>query len=138
MAPREVFNFRFGIEIEGVPQFGGVRFIPGGEKGLRVAHEFGNRHPIGQVAIFGQVADASQRADGIRDGIEAEDADRARLGLEQAEHVLDDGRLAGPVAADQAEHSAPRDRERNLLECSLIAEVSFEPANLDHVGGRAI
>ena len=55
---------------------------------------------------------------GFADGVEAEDADGARLGLEQPEHVLDDGRFAGPVAADQAEHSAARDRERNVIECS--------------------
>ena len=48
--------------------------------------------------------------------VEAEHADGAGLGLQHAEDVLDERRLAGAVAADQPEHAAARDGQRHVVE----------------------
>ena len=68
---------------------------------------------------------------GFCDGVEAEDADRAGLGLEHAEDVLDERGLAGAVAADEAEDAAAGDGERDVVERLRGAELAGEPADVD-------
>ena len=64
-------------------------------------------------------------------GVEAKHADRAGLGAEHAEDVLDERGLAGAVAADQAEDAAAGDRERHVVERLRGAELASEPADFD-------
>ena len=76
-----------------------------------------------------------QHADRVGHRVEAEHAHRARLGLQQAEDVLDERRLAGAVAADQAEHDAARARaSETSSRRDLVAEPPRDAVDLDDRG----
>jgi hypothetical protein len=131
LTSRKRFDPGLGVEIEGLPQFLGISLIPIGKEGLGVPHQLADAHPVGQLAVFGEGADAAEGPHGIGDRVEAEDAHGPRLRLEQPQDVLDDGRLAGSVAADQAEDTAARDRQREVIEGGLVAELPGHAANVD-------
>ena len=132
LAARQRFHAGIGVEVECLPQLFGEFLVPVGEEGLRVAHQLADPHPVGKVAVFREIPDPSQRADRVLHGIETEDFDRTRLRLEHSEDVLDEGRLAGAVAADQPEDAAARHRERHVVKGRLAAKLPREPADLDN------
>ena len=68
---------------------------------------------------------------GFVDGVETEYSDGARFGSEHSQDVLDQRCFAGAVAADEAEHAAAWDGERDFVECLRAAELAREPANFN-------
>src|SRR5262249_24982276 len=90
--------------------------IPGGIKGARVAHEFADAHPVGQVILLIEIADAAENAGRVGNGIEAEDADTAGTWPQQTKEVLDEGGFAGPIGSDEAEDHAARHGEVHTVE----------------------
>ena len=131
LTARQVLDLRIAVEIECLTQFLGVLVVPVREERLRVPHQLADPHPIRKVTFLGQIADAAQRADGILNRIETEDSHRSRLSLEHSQDVFDERRLAGSVAADQAEHTAARHAQRQVIERRLVAELPCHSANLD-------
>ena len=73
LAARQGANLDLRIQVEHFTKFFGIGFVPRWKKRLRVPQQFAHAHPIRQVAIFGQIADAAERADIIAavDGVEA-------------------------------------------------------------------
>src|SRR4029077_7391166 len=72
LAAGEFFDAGLRVEIECGPEVFGVAFIPGWEALCRVAQEFADTHPIGKVAVCGQIAEIAQHADRVGYGVEAE------------------------------------------------------------------
>src|SRR5215813_9246200 len=99
--------------------------------GLRVAHEFVDAHPLRQLALLGEVADAAQHADRVANRVETENADRSRLRAQQTEQVLEERRLARAVGTHEAADLAPCGAEEHTLEGGLTAERSRELINVD-------
>src|SRR4026207_1046951 len=71
-------------------------------EGLRVAHQLVDAHPLRQLALLGEVAEAAQPPAGVAHRVEAETAPRAISGAEQPEQMLEERRLAGAVGAHEA------------------------------------
>jgi hypothetical protein len=67
----------------------GVSRIPLRIESLRVAHQFIHPHPARQVRLLGEITDASQDGDGIRNRIDAENPHRASFSPQQAEDMPD-------------------------------------------------
>ena len=63
--------------------------------------EVGGGHVTGQAGALGQVADPAPHGQGVDGDVVAEHGGPALVGHEQPEQQLDQGRLAGPVGADQ-------------------------------------
>ena len=101
-ALREFFDLLGWIERERLEQLACVRRIPRRMEGLRVAHQLVDAHPLRQLALLGEVADATQHTDRIAHRIAAEHAHGSRLRAQQAEQVLDQGCLARAVGAYEA------------------------------------
>ena len=87
-----------------MPQLAGEGIVPAWIKCPQILQELGDAHPVGKFAVLAQVADPAKHAHGVEHRVSAEDAHRALLGLQQAEQVLDERRLAGAILADQPEH----------------------------------
>ena len=85
----------------------------------------------GEVAVFGQVANAAQRAFGVMDGVFTEHADRAVLGAEQADKVADECGLARAALAEQPEHATRGHGERHRVERDLVLVHAAEFAHVD-------
>ena len=68
-----------------------------------------------------------QHADRVEHRVEAEDANRARLGLQEARAVLDQRRLARAVFADQPEDGPPRDLQIDTIKSQRPAEPARSP-----------
>ena len=103
----------FGVELERFDELVRIGLVPLRVKRLRIAQQFMNSHPLGQIAIFGEIADAAEDFDGIGHRIEREDADTAGLGFEQAKDVADQGCLPCAVFADESEDAVFSSRRRH-------------------------
>ena len=89
---------------------------------------------VGELVVFGQVADAAARRRWCRP---AGRAGRVAVGLlGDAEQDLDERGLAGAVLAEQAVDLALLDRQRDALERLDAAVVLAEFVRLDHRHGR--
>ena len=93
-----------------------------------------SRRSTGAVARLRQVADGRIAARHRS----AEDADRARAWPDEAEHRLDQRRLAGAVGAEHADEFALGDVERDVGEDRPAADRERDVLERDraHVGGR--
>src|SRR5690606_7755011 len=105
---REVFHLLRWIEAEGVEELAGVSRIPRAVKRLCIPHQLVDPHPLRQLAILGEVADAAEHLDRMTNRVETEHTHRAALRAQQAEQMLDQRRLAGAVRADKAVHLTGR------------------------------
>jgi len=76
----------------------------------------------GQVLVDGVDAEAAGVVDGLEHDLLAAHEDPARVGLVEAAEDLDEGRLAGPVVADQAQHLAPAQVQVDVTEGGDAAE----------------
>jgi hypothetical protein len=95
------------------------------------AERLGNGQPIEQREIFGDDADAALDLDGRGRGIEAEDPDVARRGLQQARQALDRRRLACAVGTEEAVEAARRHAEIDAVNRALRSECARQPVRLD-------
>jgi hypothetical protein len=87
--------------------------------------------------VLGQVADAATdlQGAGLADGF-AGNLDVAAAGGEQPEHDLEEGALARAVVADQAEHLATPDVERDIVDGGEWSEVTADALQAnDGLGG---
>ncbi len=119
-------TFLDGIERERLEQLARVRRIPCRMVGLRVAHQLVDAHPLRQLAVLGEIADAAQHADRVANRVEAEDAHRAGRGAQQPEQMLEECRLARAVGADEAVDLPRVALERHAVECTLFSKRSRE------------
>ena len=89
----------------------------------------------GQDLVDGRelAGEADRRPDARRVGRDVEPGDdgRSRVGAQQRAEDLHEGRLAGPVGAQQRDHAPPRDGEPDVLQDLLVAESLAETGNLD-------
>ena len=81
----------------------------------QVHHEVARGHPAGQALVLGHVADAPPQLEAARDGVDAEQPGRARVGLDEAEQRAHQRRLAGAVGAQQPDR-AVRELEAHVVE----------------------
>src|SRR5690606_19550377 len=84
-------------------------------------------------AVLRQVADARLDRGGVASDLELADPDPARGGLEVARDHLHDGRLAGTVVAEQADHLAVADLEAHIVHRREIAIAAAQVFHLDHL-----
>jgi hypothetical protein len=77
--------------------------------------------------VLRQVAEPAPSRELAGRGVLAEHADRPGARLDEAQHELEEGRLAGPVMADERDHRAGRQRERDVAH-RLDAAVSLADA----------
>ena len=114
------------------------RAVQAGEPG-EVHQLVADAHLRVETALLRHVAEteAGGRVDGT-----APPAHLAAVGSHHAHHRPHGGRLAGPVAADEADHAPRRDVERDVVEGDDVAVATVQPLDLQHglhlVVGRAI
>ena len=87
---------------------------------VRQAPDHAQVLPAGQVLVDrgvlpGQTDEAAHGV-GVRADVVPQDGGRARVGFEDGRQDPHDGRLAGPVGAEQAEHGPRLDLERDAVE----------------------
>lgn len=94
------------VEPDVAERFGGAFACGGGGESrhaAHVGHEVGGGHIYRKAVVLGEVADELADLEWMREGVDAEDLDRAGGRGEEAEEDADEGRLAGPVCADQTD-----------------------------------
>ena len=119
---RELLDLLGRVQPERLEQLARIRRIPRRMEGLRVAHQLVDAHPLRQLALLGEVADATQHADRVANRVEAEDAYRAGGGAQQPEQVLEERGLAGAVGAHEAVDLARGGAKGYSVERALTAE----------------
>ena len=95
------------------------------------AQRFRGGQPIEEREILGHDADAPLDLDGIGGRIDAENADVAGRGTQQAREALDRRRLAGAVGTEEAVEAAGRDLQIDAVHRALGSERARQAARLD-------
>jgi hypothetical protein len=102
-----------------------------GYRRLEVIEHLQRRQPVEQVGRLRHVGDFRPNVGRQVGDVFAVDGDRSGLGLAQAQHAFEQGRLAGAVAAQQADHLARQDLPVQLVEHRFAGEVFRDRRNLD-------
>jgi hypothetical protein len=89
-----------------------------------VGDELGRRDVWRQAVVLGHVPDELPDRHAVLDAVVTEDLRHALGGLEQPEEDLDQGRLAGPVGADEA-GDAGREGDGQARERGHVARVDL-------------
>ena len=79
-------------------------------------HDFLDAHPAVHRLVLGQVADAAAKLERLALRIEAQDADRAVVALQQAQQHADRRCFAGRVATEKGERLAAGHLQRHAAE----------------------
>ncbi len=122
-------------ELESGAELFGILGIPTRVERPAVTQQLRHAHPRGQVAVFREVAQAPQHRDRRAHRVEAEHLDRALLGPQQPQQMLDQRGLPGAVGANQPEDHPPRDLQRNVLQGNLRSKGAADLAQTDHGRG---
>ena len=109
--------------------------VPGRIERSEKGGDLVGRHPAIHRLIFGQIADAAADFERLRRGIEPHDFDPATGRREQAQQRANQGRLAGPVAAEQGKGLALGYFQRNVVEHRALAIADATVIDLDGRGG---
>jgi hypothetical protein len=92
-------------------------------------------HVVVEYRLVGQVAHAAHHLGALLEAVEARDARRAAGGPQHAHKHLHGGGLAGAVGAEQAEHLALLDGEREVAHGDEVAVGLGEGTYLHHAAG---
>ena len=140
LAAGKAAEFLATRELEVVEDLIHEHVVPARVKCPREADRVVDRHPAVQRMPFGEVGDA--RACRVRQvgGVLAQQHGAARIGSDHAHEHLDGGRLAGPVAAQEAVDAALRHAEVERIDYASFAVVFRESLGDDGVGhgGRGL
>jgi hypothetical protein len=101
-----------------------------------VGDELGGDHVRRQAVVFRHVADPGADAVTVGERVQAEHADLAGRGLEQAQRQLDQRALSGAVDADQTDHPRLDGHGEIRQGGHLVVVAHFERAGLDERHGR--
>jgi hypothetical protein len=102
LAARELADGLVARDVPARQQPVDLGLVPAWIEAAEIGQQLGRRESLEQVALLGHIADACARGVVQRQRVLAEQLHRAGLGLAQAQQRLQQRRLAGAVAAQQA------------------------------------
>jgi hypothetical protein len=112
----KLFYLGLWIEIELTAELLGVVGVPGGIERCYVADQFVHSHPTGHIGLLRKITNPRENADRVRNRVEAENADGARLGLQEAKDVFDERGFPGAVFSDKAHDRTGRHVKAHVIE----------------------
>src|ERR1022692_306373 len=132
-AAGEVFQLAVAGQVEAAHEIGGQLVVPGRIEGPQVAHEVVDRHPVGHLLVFRNVADAREVAAGEAARVDAQNLGTPRRGAQDIHQDLDGGGLPGSVGADEGEDGLPGHGQVDALQHGGAAELPGESGNADRI-----